>query len=232
MDILNIKYTFRFADGSERVFSERFNEATLEPIGRKPSRPPAWAALEYHQCANCPLQPERSPFCPVATDLVKLLERCQGMDPFDTVSLEVASDDRVISLSTTVQHGLGSLMGLVIATSDCPHARFFRPMARFHLPLASETESIYRVVSMYMLAQYMRQRQGGDPALEIEGLYEIYRQLETVNTTIATRLKAAGNEGASVKPIMEWDVFSGMFPLRTREVLAQLEPLFSAYLND
>ncbi len=44
--------------------------------------------------------------------------------------------------------------------------------------------------------------------------------------------KAAGNEGASVKPIMEWDVFSGMFPLRTREVLAQLEPLFSAYLND
>ena len=232
MDILRIKYTFRFSDGSEKVFSEQFKGDTLAPIGRKPSRPPEWAALEFHQCSNCPLSGKNTPYCPVATDLVKLLDDCRGMDPLDTVNLEVATSDRVISLSTTVQHGVGSLLGLVIATSDCPHAKFFRPMARFHLPLASETESIYRVVSMYMMAQYMRQLEGDEFEVSIEGLNEIYRNLEVVNTSIAGRLKAAGGDSAGVKPIMEWDVFSGMFPMRAEEVMDKIRPLFSAYLAD
>jgi hypothetical protein len=29
-----------------------------------------------------------------------------------------------------------------------------KPMARFHLPLASEEETIYRATTMYLLAQY------------------------------------------------------------------------------
>ena len=43
-------------------------------------------------------------------------------------------------------------------------------MAQFHLPLANDSETIYRAASMYLLAQYFLKREGRDADLEIEGL--------------------------------------------------------------
>ena len=43
-------------------------------------------------------------------------------------------------------------------------------MARFHLPLASSAETIYRSVSMYFMAQYFLAKEGKEPDLELEGI--------------------------------------------------------------
>ncbi|MBI3771663.1 MAG: hypothetical protein HY272_03065 [Gammaproteobacteria bacterium] len=230
MKVFNVRYRFRFNDGREKVFVENFRADTLEPIG-KPSRPPAWTALEYHRCSNCPLNPAQQAYCPAALSLVKLIEECAELDPLEAVILEVTTAERVVTLSTTVQNGVGSLMGLVIAASGCPHSSFFRPIARYHVPLASEEETIFRVVSMYFLGQYVRQQAKLGGELTLDGLFEVYRQLETVNNGIAQRLRAAGEAEISVKTLMGWDVFSGMFPMRTSEILERMKLLFAAYLK-
>ena len=48
---------------------------------------------------------------------------------------------------------MSSVLGLIMATAGCPWTDRFRPMARFHLPFASEAETVYRSVCMFLLAR-------------------------------------------------------------------------------
>ena len=231
-NINNIQYRLGFADGSAKQLELHFRSDSLIPVGWVPSKPPEWAALSYHQCQNCPLDPEKVSYCPASLNLAKLVEQCHGLDLLDSVELKVTTAGRVVTVTTTVQKAIGSFIGLLMATSDCPHAAFFRPVARFHLPLATEGETMYRAVSSFLLGQYFARQSGQEAKFDLQGLIEIYQNLETVNTTLSGRLKAAGETGVVAKCMMEWDVFSGMFPLRVEELLKELRPLFSSYLSD
>lgn len=233
MDINNIQYRLIFANGDEETLELHLRQDSLTPVGWQPSKPPEWAALEFHQCSNCPLKPQQSPYCPAALNFSKLVDSCKDLDLLDTVKLEVKSSERLVSLSTTVQKAIGSFIGLLMAASDCPHTKPFRPLARFHLPLASEAETLYRALAGYLLGQYFKQQSGGEARFDLQGLHEIYGELETVNTALANRLKASAHPGARelAKTFMEWDVFSGMFPMRSEELLKELRPLFAAYLE-
>ncbi len=68
-----------------------------------------------------------------------------------------------IQKRTTLQDAVGSLMGVLSATSGCPRFSFLEPMAGFHLPFANEQETIYRAVSTYLLAQFLVGQHGGKP---------------------------------------------------------------------
>lgn len=232
MNINNIQYRLIFADGSEKQFELHLRSDSLIPVGWVPSRPPQWTALSYHQCNNCPLDAEKVSYCPAALSLSKLVEQCRDLDLLDSVKLRVTTAGREVTVTTTVQKAIGSFIGLLMATSDCPHAAFFRPLARFHLPLASESETMYRAVSSFLLAQHFRHQSGQEARFDLQKLIDVYQNLETVNTTLAGRLKASGEAGVVAKCMMEWDVFSGMFPLRVEELLNELRPLFSSYLSD
>ncbi len=232
MDITKIQYKLIFADDNEKTLELHLRTDNLTPVAWAPSNPPEWTALENHKCSNCPLQPEKHAYCPAALNLVKLVDDCDEMDLLDTVKLVVKSSDRAVVVSATVQKALGSFIGLLMATSDCPHAAYFRPVARFHLPLANEMETIYRAVTAFAMAQFVRRQAGKEGAVDLDGLFDIYKNLETVNTGLSVRLKSAGKEGAIAKSLMEWDVFSGMFPMRAEEVMDKMRPLFSAYLTD
>jgi len=65
-------------------------------------------------------------------------------------------------------------MGLVIATSGCPHTLFLKPMARFHLPLASVTETIYRASAMYLTAQYFLKQDGKEVDFSLNNIRKIF----------------------------------------------------------
>ena len=54
---------------------------------------------------------------------------------------------------TSAQQAMSSVLGLIMATSGCPWTDRLRPMARFHLPFASEAETLYRSVGMFLLAR-------------------------------------------------------------------------------
>lgn len=150
---------------------------------------------------------------------------------YDKVRLEVTTPERTISKDTTAQIGISSLLGLIIATSACPHTGAFKPMARFHLPFSSEPETIYRATSMYLLAQYFLRKQGGEADLDLKGLTAIYRNIETVNKALASRLRAASEQDAAVNAIVLLDLFAKILPYTIDDSLDEINHLFSPFYD-
>jgi hypothetical protein len=144
--------------------------------------------------------------------------------------MEVTTAERTIAATRPLQKGLSSLVGLVMAASGCPRTAYLKPMARFHLPLASEEETLYRAASMFLLAQYLRHKRGDSSDAELEGLTDIYRNLQAVNTAMTERLRAAAGSDAAGDAIMSLDLLSHILPFDIKTSLKQLRPLFAAYM--
>ena len=227
---LDIRYHFFLQDGSYLDFDVKLDPRTLNQIDSATEHHPDWAALEFHQCPNCPLHPSNSPYCPVAINIIKLMEGCGGLVSYEKVHLDVTTPERTVSKDTTAQAGISSLLGLIVATSGCPHTGFFKPMARFHLPFASEAETIYRASSMYLLAQYFIRKQGGGADFDLEGLVEIYRNLQVVNTALAARLRAASQQDAAVNAVVLLDSFAKILPYTIADSLDEIRHLFISFL--
>jgi hypothetical protein len=218
-------------DGSREVFDLRLDAENLEMIGDTPEHVPSWARLDFHQCPHCTLTANTHPHCPLAHNLVNIVNRFEALLSFDQIHVEVTTAERIIFQDTSAQTGISSLMGLMMATSGCPHTAFFKPMARFHLPLANEEETIYRATSMYLLAQYFLMKEGYQADLELEGLTRIYENIHTVNTAIAERLRAASEKDSALNAIVLLDMFALAVPMVIEDSLQEIRYLFSPYFQ-
>ena len=228
---LRIQYAFTLADGLKEVFDLELDPQTLELVRDGPKELPSWTNLDFHQCPHCPLRVDIFAHCPLAASLVNIVEPFDRLLSCDAVHVDVATEERLISQDTTAQIGISSVMGLVIATSGCPHAAFFRPMARFHLPLARKDETIYRATSMYLLAQYFLKQAGREADLEMEGLKEIYANMHVVNTYIAQRLRASSQRDSAVNAIVLLDMHALILPHVIKKSLDEIRYLFDRFLN-
>jgi len=228
METKVIRYDFQLPDNSREAFKFELNAKNLEFKGSVPKSLPPWTQLEYHQCANCPLDAGAHPHCPLAANIHNIVQRFDGLNSYDEIAVEVVTEQRWIAQRTTAQLGISSMMGLVIAACGCPHTAFFKPMAWFHLPLASEEETLFRATSFYMLAQYYSQKDGRTADFEIEGLAKIYQNMQTVNCAIARRLREATANDSSVNAIVILDSFAQIVPFAIEESLEELRYLFSA----
>lgn len=231
MNDTKIDYSFRFSDGTTITVPLRVQAPAFE-LRAPPEVPAPWTQLEFHQCPNCPLDARKVPTCPAALQLATLVRACETFPSHESVELTVATPDRTVQQSTTLQRALGSLLGLVFSLSGCPHTRFMRPMARFHLPLASEEETVYRAASMYLLAQYFRARRGQAVDMNFHGLLEIYRNLQIVNKALAQRLRAASEGDAAVNAVVLLDLLAKALPYSIADALVELEDLFMPYLRE
>jgi hypothetical protein len=216
-------------DGAEPfAYRLELDAVTLEP--RRPAGlAPPWTLLGNAQCPNCPLDPAQQPHCPAALALAPLLAGSGDLPSHTPVGLEVSTPERCISARTSMQRVLGSLSGLLLATSGCPHTAFLKPMARFHLPLASDLETAYRATAMYALGQYFVRQDGALPDLDLSGLQHRYGELQRVNRALARRLAAVSCEDAAVNALVLLDTLAKGVPYTVADSLAELRPLFSAY---
>jgi hypothetical protein len=226
---LSIAYTFRRDDGREDKFALTLDPQTLLLTGNEPAEVPPWTALGFHQCPNCPLAAAEHPQCPLALNLVNIVRSFDGLVSYAKIDLTVVTGERTVHQETTAQVAISSFMGLVIATSGCPHTVYLRPMARYHLPLASRDETIYRATSMYLLAQYFVKKAGGRAELELEGLSRIYQEMGTVNIAVAKRLREASRSDSSVNAIVVLDAYGKTVGMVIEDSLQQIEPLFAAF---
>lgn len=232
MDPLNYQYCFRFESGREETFEVQLDAVTLDPLQPPQEKPPEWTRLEYNKCSHCTLDPLEVFFCPLALRLLPLVERLGDVVSIDNMEVTVKLDDRTITRSATAQEGISALMGIITATSGCPHTVFFKPMARFHLPFANTEETLYRAASMYMLGQFYRWQAGKSVDMELEGLLKFYSQVATVNKGIADRLRAERREDGTVNAIVLLDMFVKSMPLQIKETLEELAPLFQPYIDE
>jgi len=232
MDVIKIYYHFHLgAHGNERV-ELQLEGRSLESIKQLEHVLPEWTQLEFHQCSHCPLNPQEHPVCPAAANISHVVGRFDNVASYDEIDLEVITDARRVSQHTTAQKGISSLLGLLFATSGCPHTNFMKPMARFHLPLATEEDTIYRAAGMYLLAQYFLKQENQSGELELSGLARIYRNLHQVNNNIAKRIKAIAQTDSSVNAVIILDTFTNIMPFVIEDQLDEVRHLFSAYLPD
>lgn len=227
----DIEYIFTLPDGSREVFLFQLDPITLELAGTQPVFMPAWTDLHDHRCANCPLNPATHDRCPLAASLVPVVHRLGGLLSWDIVRVEVVNSERTITQQTSAQRAIGSMLGLLNSVSGCPHLAYFRPMARFHLPLASREETIYRATSMYLLAQYFRAHAGQAPDFDLHGLQEIYHNVQLVNAGMVQRLRHATESDYMVNAVVFLDLYAVAVQQTITESLEDVGHWFSDYLK-
>jgi hypothetical protein len=226
MNTIVIKYCFRCPDNSSEEFKLELNALNLELTGNIAQSLPAWTKLDFHQCPHCPLNVDSDPYCPLAANIVNIVLRFNGLISYDKIWVDVITQERRISQYTTAQKGISSMMGLVIATCGCPHTAYFKAMGRFHLPLASNEETLFRATSMYLLAQYFLKMEGRPARLELDGLIKIYRNMQIVNVAIANRLRSTSISDTSINAIVILDNFAKSLPHAIEKSLKDLRHLF------
>jgi hypothetical protein len=228
-----LKSTYRFSTGEGVVESFVVNVDSTSLSLRYPVRSelPSWTELDHHQCAQCPIENSGAKHCPMAEALVDLQGFAGHLDSFKLLDVTVTTPEREIRTTVPAQRAFSSLMGLLIATCACPDVAWLRPMARFHLAMATEEETIYRATSMYMLAQYFRNKRGAAPDLVFEGLTERYRRLHTINVAMAERLRSSVDKDGSVNAVILLDLFAKAMPHSAADSVAELEHLFHSYLD-
>jgi hypothetical protein len=231
MEPINYQYRFIFSDGREEVFDIVLDGVKLEPLDKLPEKLPEWARLDFKKCPHCTFDSLEVFYCPLAGRLMPLVEKMSDVLSIDGVKVEVTLDERIVTRDATAQEGISALMGIITATSGCPHTVFFKPMARFHLPFANTEETFYRAASMYMLGQYYRWQAGKSVDMDLEGIHKFYEQVAIVNKGIADRLRSEKREDGSVNAIVLLDMFVKSMPMLLDETLSELKPLFIPYIN-
>ena len=221
-----IRYCIELPNGSQEVFDFQFDESDFRLRNAPPAEPPFWTQLEFNKCANCPLDPEQHPHCPPALHMADTVERLAALVSFDIVSVTVTSLERTIHAEVSAQQAMSSILGLIMATSECPWTALLRPMARFHLPFASEMETVYRSLTMYLLAKELADApsQGG-----FESLESLYEKLHVVNRDMSRRLGAATRSDPARNALALLDSYSTLLPAAIEGSLAELRPLFDSW---
>ena len=232
MQTVKIQYCFILDDQRREVFDLELDARSLEVVNKEAMEHPPWTALEFHQCPHCPLDKETVPYCPVATALANVIQRFENVCSFDELDLEVITSQRRVSQRTTAQRALGSFLGLLFVTSGCFYTDYFKPMARFHLPLSSLEDSVYRFASMYLMAQYFRHEEGLESNLELTGLKRIFDNMHQLNIFISERIRNATSTDSSLNAVIQLDAFLGLMPHITHEQLGEIRYLFEAYLSE
>ena len=231
MDPIEFLYRFKMEDGREDVFELKLDPLKLQIINDDGAPMPDWTALDVHQCQNCPLDPEDSPRCPAAVNMVGLVQRFDTLLSYDETKVTVVTDERQVLGETTIQRAVCSLMGLLMAASACPLMDFFKPMARFHLPFASTAETIWRATSTYLMSQYFYHSDGAEADIHFEGLSHIYEEVQIVNLAFAKRLRQACRQDSMINAIVLLDMFAQSMPSAIDESLEQIRYMFIPYLS-
>jgi hypothetical protein len=232
MEPIDIRYRFKLDKNHDEIIDLRLDALSLELVNKAGSDLPSWTKLDFHQCPHCPLDRLIHPDCPVAASLVDVVRRFDNVMSYDKIDLEVTTMDRRVSRHTTAQKAISSLVGMLFPASGCPHTAFFKPMVRFHLPLASEEATIFRATGMYLLAQYFLCKEGQKGDFELKGLKQIYNNMHLLNVHIAERLSRATRTDSSLNAIIILDVFTHALPYVIEDHLEEIRHLFAPYLSD
>ena len=144
----------------------------------------------------------------------------------------IRGESREYRREAPLQYGVSSLMGLHMVTSGCPIMDKLRPMVRTHLPFASIEETTYRLASMYLLAQYFVQQNGGRGDWELRRLVDLCDAVGHVNQGFSKRLLSISPRDASLNGLASLDCFtmSAAFAI-DREQLSDLATMFRPYLE-
>ena len=225
-DVLTIRYRFDLPDGSTKALEFEFDAVDFRMKKAPPDDPPFWTELNFSRCSNCPLDERMAPHCPAALQMAAAVEPLKTLVSFDTVGVTVTQAERTVYVQTSAQQAMSSVLGLIMATAGCPWTDHLRPMARFHLPFASEAETVYRSTCMFLMARALA---GSDGPHSFAALEALYTNLHVVNRDMSRRLGAATRTDPARNAMALLDSYTTLLPAALERSLEELKPLFDAW---
>lgn len=196
------------------------------------SETPEWVSLEYNQCRDCPLQSDSHAHCPIAMNIMELVEAFKSVFSYHDCTVMCETAERTYSKKTSVMEGLSAIFGVIMATSDCPVMEFLKPMARFHLPFATIEETTVRTASMYLLAQYFKYKDQPGMRFDFKTLEKHYSRVQLVNEGLLARINSASSEDADKNAIVTLHSLSQFLSMEIDYSLSGLEYIFAGRFED
>lgn len=219
-----IEYAFTFSDGDS--WSYKLDEKLGLDEQEKPNPVPDWMRLNNNRCSVCSLEQNHG-LCPAAQAIAPAVETFAARISYEDVDMQVKLRGLEIHSKTQAQEAMRSLIGLLLPMSSCPVMRKLRPMARFHEPLASPEQTVFRVFGMYLVKQFLRSRDDEKPDWELKELIELYQGIHEVNVKLAQRLQQVSSADANVNGVTLLDVLAQAVDFGFDRSEEQLRELFA-----
>ena len=221
-------YQFQFTNGQIKDYRIALDPETLSLIpAASVAEPPEWVRLSYRQCKGCPLQTNTYAFCPIAVNIMELVESFKSVFSYHDCTVVCETSERTYSKKTSVMEGLSAIFGVIMATSDCPVMEFLKPMARFHLPFATIEETTVRTASMYLLALYFKYKDQSGMRFDFKNLENHYSKVQLVNEGLLDRINSASSEDADKNAIVTLHSLSQFLSMEIDYSLSGLEYIFT-----
>lgn len=225
-DLYTIQYEFSFPAGIIENFEIVLDEATISLVNFHGDIKPEWTRLSHKQCRCCPLDAAEISYCPIALNIAEMVDRFKDRLSIEQCQVKCVTPERTYLKETSVTDGLYSILGIVMATSNCPVMSFYKPMARFHLPFSTTKETLFRSASVYLLQQYFQYKRGQKPDLELQELGTQLKKVQQVNAGTLARIRSVTKKDADSNAIIILDSFSQILGMAIEGSLSSLEYLF------
>jgi len=207
-DILKYSYTFKLKSGLEKTFVVSVDKSSLSIIYKNNGSFPEWTKLQNFKCSHCELDPKIHEYCPLAINLVDIIRTFQEYNSFDEAEITVETENRNYSKTTSIQSGVSSMLGIRMVTSGCPVMGKLKPLIPTHLPFASLEETEMRVLSSYLLAQYVKWKRGGEADWEMTNLINIYEDIRILNHNVSKKIADLEKKDVSINSLIVLNNFA------------------------
>jgi len=226
-------YTFKFADGQSKEFVTKVNKITLDIIKPPREEYPDWVKMSEFKCSHCPLDENVVVNCPLAENVVELIEQFQDLPSFENTDVEVQAGERFYHKHTSLQSGISSLLGIRMVSSGCPIIGKLKPMLHFHLPFATLDETQVRVLSIYLLSQYVTWTRGKAPDWEMKNLIKIYEDIRTLNMNVSRKIANLEKKDANINSLIILNNFADYVTFTISEkLIEELEVYLHEFLDN
>jgi len=229
--VLKFKYEFIFDSGVKKVFEINLEPDSLTYRRHSQKDPPEWTRCEGLKCNSlCGFTDNH---CPIMINIEELIDTFSNHSSYENVKIIAEINDRTYIKETSLQDGVGSLMGIIMVSSGCPVLSKLKPMVRYHLPFASIEETEFRVISMFLLAQFLRKRRGLNPDWDLKELNKIYNDIREINKSLAQRIANIEKMDTGINAVVILDNFANLVTIDLDEdELSHIETLFKEWLGD
>ncbi|PWT91159.1 MAG: hypothetical protein C5B54_05840 [Acidobacteria bacterium] len=232
-EVLTFRYKFNFENGVAKEFAVELDKTTLGLINQPREDHPDWTKLEFNKCPNCPLDSKVHPHCPIAINISDLIAFFKDLISYEKTYMAIETDSRTYIGKVSLQEGIKSLIGLYMVSSGCPVMDKLRPMVLIHAPFPTLRESIYKLISMYLLAQYFAKREGKEPDWSLKRLIELCNDIQVVNRSFFKRVREVKVKDASLNALVALDSFAVYTASSIEDDnLDEIRALFKAFLEE
>lgn len=225
--MIKITYHFKFPETNEPTLTFKFglDDKTVSFIQLEEVKETheEWTNLNFEKCQNCPLNESQVKQCPIAKNLNHLTFFFKDTKSFKKSMIFVETEERAYAKNASIQEGLFSIFGVIMATSDCPHMNFLKPMARFHLPFSTPEETMFRAYSTFLLKEYLNENYSRDV---LNQLFALYKETQMVNDGILARIRKIAKGDANQNAVIILNNFTQIMEVDRSTDLSMVKEMF------